>query len=192
MDKGVLLIVSGLSGAGKGTICKRIMEKYPDYELSISATTRDPRPGEVDGREYFFITKEEFEDRIKNGQLLEYAKYVDNYYGTPKDWVLAQMDQGKNVILEIELQGAFQVRDQIPEAVLIFIMPPDMEELERRLRGRGSETEEQIKKRLLRAMEEIEYVDQYDYVIVNEEVEKSVEMLHTIVLNVKEQNKTGE
>jgi len=102
------------------------------------------------------------------------------------------MEQGKNVILEIELQGAFQVRDQIPEAVLIFIMPPDMEELERRLRGRGSETEEQIKKRLLRAMEEIEYVDQYDYVIVNEEVEKSVEMLHTIVLNVKEQNKTGE
>ena len=192
MDKGVLLIVSGLSGAGKGTICKRIMEKYPDYELSISATTRDPRPGEVDGREYFFITKEEFEERIKNGQLLEYAKYVDNYYGTPKDWVLAQMEQGKNVILEIELQGAFQVRDQIPEAVLIFIMPPDMEELERRLRGRGSETEEQIKKRLLRAMEEIEYVDQYDYVIVNEEVEKSVEMLHTIVLNVKEQNKTGE
>ncbi|MBR3309107.1 MAG: guanylate kinase [Lachnospiraceae bacterium] len=192
MDKGVLLIVSGLSGAGKGTICKRIMEKYPDYELSISATTRDPRPGEVDGREYFFITKEEFEDRIKNGQLLEYAKYVDNYYGTPKDWVLAQMDQGKNVILEIELQGAFQVRDQIPEAVLIFIMPPDMEELERRLRGRGSETEEQIKKRLLRAMEEIEYVDQYDYVIVNEEVEKSVEMLHTIVLNIKEENKTGE
>ena len=192
MDKGVLLIVSGLSGAGKGTICKRIMEKYPDYELSISATTRDPRPGEVDGREYFFITKEEFEDRIKNGQFLEYAKYVDNYYGTPKDWVLAQMDQGKNVILEIELQGAFQVRDQIPEAVLIFIMPPDMEELERRLRGRGSETEEQIKKRLLRAMEEIEYVDQYDYVIVNEEVEKSVEMLHTIVLNIKEENKTGE
>ena len=192
MDKGVLLIVSGLSGAGKGTICKRIMEKYPDYELSISATTRDPRPGEVDGREYFFITKEEFEDRIKNGQLLEYAKYVDNYYGTPKDWVLAQMYQGKNVILEIELQGAFQVRDQIPEAVLIFIMPPDMEELERRLRGRGSETEEQIKKRLLRAMEEIEYVDQYDYVIVNEEVEKSVEMLHTIVLNIKEENKTGE
>ena len=192
MDKGVLLIVSGLSGAGKGTICKRIMEKNPDYELSISATTRDPRPGEVDGREYFFITKEEFEDRIKNGQLLEYAKYVDNYYGTPKDWVLAQMDQGKNVILEIELQGAFQVRDQIPEAVLIFIMPPDMEELERRLRGRGSETEEQIKKRLLRAMEEIEYVDQYDYVIVNEEVEKSVEMLHTIVLNIKEENKTGE
>ena len=192
MDKGVLLIVSGLSGAGKGTICKRIMEKYPGYELSISATTRDPRPGEVDGREYFFITKEEFEDRIKNGQLLEYAKYVENYYGTPKDWVLAQMDQGKNVILEIELQGAFQVRDQIPEAVLIFIMPPDMEELERRLRGRGSETEEQIKKRLLRAMEEIEYVDQYDYVIVNEEVEKSVEMLHTIVLNIKEENKTGE
>ena len=192
-DKGLVIVLSGFSGAGKGTIMKHLLEAHPnDYNLSISATTRNMRAGEKDGREYFFITKEEFEERIKNGQLLEYAKYVDNYYGTPKDWVLAQMEQGKNVILEIELQGAFQVRDQIPEAVLIFIMPPDMEELERRLRGRGSETEEQIKKRLLRAMEEIEYVDQYDYVIVNEEVEKSVEMLHTIVLNVKEQNKTGE
>ncbi len=192
MKKGILLIVSGLSGAGKGTICKRIMEKYPDYELSISATTRAPRPGEVHGREYFFVTKEEFEEKIKNDQLLEYAQYVDNYYGTPREWVEEQLSQGKNVILEIELQGAFQVRDKMPDAVLIFIMPPDMEELERRLRGRGSETEEQIKKRLLRAMEEIEFVDQYDYVIVNEEVEKSVEMLHTIVLNLKEENQTGE
>ena len=117
MDKGVLLIVSGLSGAGKGTICKRIMEKYPDYELSISATTRNPRPGEVDGREYFFITKEEFEERIRNDQLLEYAKYVDNYYGTPKDWVLAQLEQGKNVILEIEVQGGLQIRDIFPDVV---------------------------------------------------------------------------
>ena len=186
MEKGVLLIVSGLSGAGKGTICKRILEKYPDFELSVSVTDRDPRPGETHGREYFFISTEEFEERIKNGLLLEYARYVDHYYGTPKDWVEEQLESGKNVILEIELQGAFQVRDIKPEAVLIFIMPPDMEELERRLRGRGTETEEQIKKRLLRAMEEIEYVDQYDYVIVNEEVEKSVDMLYDIVCCEKE------
>lgn len=192
MDKGILLIVSGLSGAGKGTICKRLMEKYPDYEFSISATTRAPREGEIHGREYFFLSREEFETRIEDGQFLEYANYVGNYYGTPKDWVEEKLEGGKNVILEIELQGAFQVREKIPEAVLIFIMPPDMEELKRRLIHRGTETEEQIEKRLSRAMEELEYVDQYDYVIVNEEVEKSVEMLHTIVLNVKKEMNTGE
>lgn len=192
MDKGILLIVSGLSGAGKGTICKRLMEKYPDYEFSISATTRAPREGEMHGREYFFLSKEEFETKIEKGQFLEYANYVGNYYGTPKDWVDEKLAGGKNVILEIELQGAFQVREKIPEAVLIFIMPPDMEELKRRLIHRGTETEEQIEKRLSRAMEELEYVDQYDYVIVNEEVEKSVEMLHTIVLNVKKEMNTGE
>lgn len=192
MDKGILLIVSGLSGAGKGTICKRLMEKYPDYEFSISATTRAPREGEIHGREYFFLSQEEFETKIEDGQFLEYANYVGNYYGTPKDWVEEKLEGGKNVILEIELQGAFQVREKIPEAVLIFIMPPDMEELKRRLIHRGTETEEQIEKRLSRAMEELEYVDQYDYVIVNEEVEKSVEMLHTIVLNVKKEMNTGE
>ena len=190
MEKGVLLIVSGLSGAGKGTICKRLMEKYPDFELSISATTRDPRPGEIHGREYFFISKEEFEERIAKDRLLEFARYVDNYYGTPKEWVEEQLSSGKNVILEIELQGAFQVREKIPGAVLIFIMPPSMEELERRLRGRGSETEEQIQKRLARAQEEMEFIDQYDYVIVNEEVEKSVDMLYDIVRCEKQ--KTGE
>lgn len=192
MDKGILLIVSGLSGAGKGTICKRLMEKYPDYEFSISATTRAPREGEMHGREYFFLSKEEFETKIEDGLFLEYANYVGNYYGTPKDWVVEKLEGGKNVILEIELQGAFQVREKIPEAVLIFIMPPDMEELKRRLIHRGTETEEQIERRLSRAMEELEYVDQYDYVIVNEEVEKSVEMLHTIVLNVKKEMNTGE
>ena len=185
MDKGVLVIVSGLSGAGKGTICKRLLEKYPNYVLSVSATSRQPREGEVHGREYFFITKEEFEERIEQGKLLEFAQYVDNYYGTPKDWVEEQLEAGKDIILEIELQGAFQVREKIPEAVLVFILPPDMEELKRRLINRGTETMEQIEKRLKRAEEEMEYVSQYDYVIVNEDVEKSVDMLHNIVRSEK-------
>lgn len=185
MNKGVLVIVSGLSGAGKGTICKRLLEKYPNYVLSVSATSRQPREGEVHGREYFFITKEEFEERIRQEKLLEYAQYVGNYYGTPKDWVEEQLKEGKDIVLEIELQGAFQVREKIPEAVLVFILPPDMEELKRRLINRGTETMEQIEKRLKRAEEEMEYVSQYDYVIVNEDVEKSVDMLHNIVRSEK-------
>ena len=186
MAKGVLLIISGLSGAGKGTICKRLIEKYPEFEISVSATDRAPRPGEVHGKEYFFLTTDEFEAKIARGELLEYARYVDHYYGTPKDWVEEQLALGKNVILEIELQGAFQVREKMPETKLFFILPPSMEELERRLRGRGTETEEQISQRLDRAMEEMEYVDQYDYVIVNEEVEKSVDMLYDMVQRIKE------
>lgn len=181
MEKGILLIVSGLSGAGKGTICSRLIEKYPEFEFSVSATTRDPRPGETHGKEYFFITTEEFEEKIRKNELLEYAKYVNHYYGTPADWVRKMLDAGKNVILEIELQGAFQVKEKLPDAVTVFILPPSMEELERRLRGRGTETDEQIKGRLARAEEEMAYVDRYDHVIVNEEVEKSVEMLYDIV-----------
>lgn len=186
MDRGILLIISGLSGAGKGTICKRLLEKYPEYKLSVSVTDRSPRPGEVHGREYFFVTTEEFEEKIRNDQLLEYARYVNHYYGTPRDWVEEQMAEGRNVILEIELQGAFQVREKIPETLLIFIMPPSMEELERRLRGRGTETEEEIQRRLSRAKEEMAFVDQYDYVIVNEDVEKSVDLLHNVVLQSKQ------
>lgn len=192
MEKGVLVVVSGLSGAGKGTICKRLLEKYPDYELSVSATSRKPRVGEVNGREYFFITKEEFEEMIREGKLLEHARYVDNYYGTPKQWVEDQLESGKNIILEIELQGAFQVRDQIPEAVLVFILPPDMEELKRRLINRGTETMEEIEKRLERAAEEMAFIPEYDYVIVNDEVEKSVDMLHNIVRSEKERVQEGE
>ena len=186
MEKGVLVVVSGLSGAGKGTICKRLLEKYPDYVLSVSATSRKPRKGEENGREYFFITKDEFEDMIRDGKLLEYARYVENYYGTPKEWVEQQLESGKNIILEIELQGAFQIRDKIPEAVLVFILPPDMEELKRRLIGRGTESMEEIEKRLERAAEEMAFVPEYDYVIVNDEVEKSVDMLHNIVRSEKE------
>lgn len=185
MNKGVLVVLSGLSGAGKGTICKRLLEKYPGYVLSVSATSRKPREGEVHGREYFFITREEFEDRIEQGKLLEYAQYVDNYYGTPKDWVEEQLAEGNDILLEIELQGAFQVRKKIPEAVLVFVLPPDMEELKRRLMNRGTETMEQIEKRIQRAKEELEYVPDYDFVIVNEDVEKSVDMLHNIVRSEK-------
>ncbi|MDO4207761.1 MAG: guanylate kinase [Lachnospiraceae bacterium] len=185
MDKGVLVVVSGLSGAGKGTICKRLLEKYPDYVLSVSVTSRKPREGEEHGREYFFITKEEFEDRINQGKLLEFAQYVGNYYGTPKDWVEEQLNAGKDIVLEIELQGAFQVRKKIPEAVLIFVLPPDMEELKRRLVNRGTETMEEIDRRIQRALEEMEFVPEYDYVIINEDVEKSVDMLHNIVRSEK-------
>lgn len=190
MEKGILLIVSGLSGAGKGTICKRLIEKYPEFELSVSVTDRDPRPGEVHGREYFFLSTKEIEEKISRGELLEHARYVNHYYGTPKDWVEQQLNIGKNVILEIELQGAFQVREKMPEAVLIFIMPPDLDELERRLRGRGTETEEQIRQRIERAKEEMEFINRYDHVIVNEEVEKSVDLLYDIVCC--EKRKTGE
>ena len=151
----------------------------------MSATSRKPREGEEHGREYFFITKEEFEDRIDQGKLLEFAQYVGNYYGTPKDWVEEQLNAGKDIVLEIELQGAFQVRKKIPEAVLIFVLPPDMEELKRRLVNRGTETMEEIDRRIQRAMEEMEFVPEYDYVIINEDVEKSVDMLHNIVRSEK-------
>ena len=177
-----MAVVSGLSGAGKGTIMKRLLEKYPDdYSLSVSATTREPRPGETDGVEYFFVSASEFERMIEEGELLEHANYVGNYYGTPKKWVKAQLESGKNVILEIEIQGALQIKEIMPEAILIFILPPSMEELRRRLEGRGTETAEQIDKRLERAQEEMEFVDKYNFVIINEDVEKSVDLLHNIV-----------
>ena len=140
MSKGILVVVSGFSGAGKGTVMKRLLEKYNDYALSISVTTRNPRPGEEDGREYFFRTKEEFEKLIKEDALIEYAQYVENYYGTPRSYVEEQLQAGKNVILEIEIQGAMKVKEKIPEALLVFVTPPTVEELEKRLKGRGTET----------------------------------------------------
>lgn len=181
-DKGKLVIVSGLSGAGKGTIIKKYFELYPDESvLSISATTRLPRPGETEGESYFFKTKEEFRAMIEEDRFLEYACFVDNFYGTPKDWVLKQLKDGKNVILEIEQQGAFQVKEKLPDAVMVFILPPSDDELVRRLKERGSETDEQIRKRLAQAETEKEKIRFYDHVIINEVVEKSAEMLHTIV-----------
>ena len=154
MSKGILVVVSGFSGAGKGTVMKRLLEKYNDYALSISVTTRNPRPGEEDGREYFFRTKEEFEKLIKEDALIEYAQYVENYYGTPRSYVEEQLQAGKNVILEIEIQGAMKVKEKIPEALLVFVTPPTVEELEKRLKGRGTETAQVIAERLARAGEE--------------------------------------
>ena len=148
MNKGTLTVLSGFSGAGKGTLVKRLLEKYDSYVLSISATTRAPREGEQDGREYFFRTKEEFEQMIADGALLEHACYVGNYYGTPRAWVEEQMESGKDVILEIEIQGAHNIKKQYPEALLLFVAPPSAEELVRRLVGRGTETEEVIRNRV--------------------------------------------
>ena len=181
---GILTVVSGFSGSGKGTIMKRLMEKYPqNYALSISATTRAPRPGEVDGREYFFKTVERFEEMSEKEELLEYAKYVNNYYGTPKDYVMNQLASGKDVILEIEIQGARKIKEKYPDTVLMFVTPPSFEELERRLVGRGTETPEVVHDRLCRASEECEGVEAYDYLIVNDELEACVEQVHSILQN---------
>lgn len=179
--KGVLVVVSGFSGAGKGTLMKALLDQYDNYALSISATTRAPREGETEGREYFFKSREEFLRMIEEDALIEYAQYVGNYYGTPKDYVLGNMDAGKDVILEIEIQGAMKIREKIPEALLVFVVPPSMEELKKRLTGRGTETEEIIRSRLARAGEEAEGMDQYDYLLVNDDLETCVDALHQMI-----------
>ena len=151
MSKGILVVVSGFSGAGKGTVMKRLLEKYDDYALSVSVTTRAPRPGEEDGIAYFFRSREEFEQLIREDALIEYAQYVENYYGTPRSYVEEQLSAGRNVILEIEIQGAMKVKEKIPEALLVFVTPPTVAELEKRLKGRGTETDQVIADRLARA-----------------------------------------
>ena len=183
MSKGVLTVVSGFSGAGKGTVMKRLIQKYDDYALSISVTTRTPREGERDGIEYFFKTKEEVEAMIENDEFLEYARYVDNYYGTPRFYVEEMLAKGKNVILEIEIQGAMQIKAKNPEAVLVFVTPPSFEELRNRLVGRGTETADVIESRLRRASEEAEGMSSYDYILVNDQVEDCVDRLHQIILS---------
>lgn len=179
--KGILTVVSGFSGAGKGTIMKELLKKYDNYALSVSATTRAPRPGETDGREYFFKTKEEFEKMIAQDELIEYASYVNNYYGTPKAYVEEQLEAGKDVILEIEIQGALKVKEKMPDTLLLFITPPSVEELRKRLVGRGTETMEVIESRLKRAGEEAEGMDRYDYLIVNDQLDICVEDVHEII-----------
>ncbi len=179
--QGILTVVSGFSGAGKGTVMKRLLEKYQQYALSVSVTTRSPREGEKEGREYFFRTREEFERLIAEDALLEYARYVDNYYGTPGAYVESMLSRGRDVILEIEIQGAMKIKKRIPETLLIFVAPPSMEELERRIRGRGTETPEQILSRLRRAGEEAEGMDAYDYLLINDDLEECVEELHHII-----------
>ena len=180
-DKGMLVVISGFSGSGKGTLMKGLMENYDYYSLSISATTRAPRPGEEEGREYFFVDKDRFLEMIQNGELLEYARYVDNYYGTPKSYVEQELAKGKDVILEIEMQGALKIKAKYPDSVLVFITPPSVEELVRRLRNRGTETEELICKRLEKAAMEAEGIEAYDYILVNDNLDKTVKHLNYLI-----------
>ena len=183
-QRGILTVISGFSGAGKGTLVHRLLEKYPkNYALSISATTREPRPGEEDGREYFFRSVECFKQMIENDELLEYAQYVDNYYGTPKSYVEEQLLAGKDVILEIEIQGALKIKEKYPDTLLLFVTPPSFEELKRRLIGRGTETPEVIHNRLCRAREECEGIEAYDYLIINDVLETCVDQVHSILQN---------
>ena len=180
-QQGILAVVSGFSGAGKGTLMKALLEKYDNYALSISATTRKPREGEVHGREYFFLSVEAFEELIEKDQLIEHARYVSNYYGTPRSYVEEKMAEGKDVILEIEIQGALKVKEKFPETLLIFVVPPSAQELKKRLIGRGTETMEVIEQRLKRATEEAEAMDSYDYILVNDDLNKAVVDLHNLI-----------
>ena len=180
--KGILIIISGFSGAGKGTLVKKLVEKYDGYALSISAPTREPRSGEVDGREYFFLKKEEFESKIAENGLIEYACYCDNYYGTPREYVEEQLTEGRDVILEIEIQGAHKVKQQYPDALTLFVMTPDAEELRYRLESRGTETPEVIEKRMQRAAKEAMGIEKYEYIVVNDNLEKCVDEVHRIIM----------
>lgn len=179
--KGLLLVVSGPSGAGKGTICKALLNKNDQIKLSVSATTRKPRTGEVHGVNYFFLEKEEFTTMIENGEFLEYAQIYDNFYGTPKAAIIECLEKGQDVILEIEMQGAKQIKEVYPEGVFIFVLPPSLEELKSRIVGRGTETAEEIEKRFSCAFEEINQIVNYDYFIVNEDVDKSVNDIEAII-----------
>ena len=179
--KGLLLVVSGPSGAGKGTICKALLNKNDQIKLSVSATTRKPRNGEVHGVNYFFIEKEEFTKMIENGEFLEHAQIYDNFYGTPKAAIIECLEKGQDVILEIEMQGARQIKEVYPEGVFIFVLPPSLEELKSRIVGRGTETKEEIEKRFSCAFEEINQIVNYDYFIVNEDIEKSVNDVEAII-----------
>lgn len=179
--KGLILVISGFSGVGKGTIVKRLLEKYDNYALSISVTTRAPREGECHGREYFFVSEEEFDDMAKKGQLIEYAGYVGHHYGTPREYVEGRLEEGQDIILEIEIQGALKVKEQYPDAVLMFVVPPDAETLKKRLVGRGTESPDVIEERLKRAVEEAEGMEKYDFLLVNDDLETCVEELHQIM-----------
>ena len=179
--RGILTVVSGFAGSGKGTVMKKLVEGHDEYALSVSATSRSPRPGEQEGISYFFKSREEFEKMIADDELLEYAEYVGNYYGTPKDFVFSRMDEGKDVILEIELQGAMQIKEKYPDTLLIFLSPPDAGELFRRLKGRGTETDEVIEKRMKRAAEEAQSIKNYDYLIINDNIDECVRRVHEAI-----------
>ncbi|TYP60003.1 guanylate kinase [Thermosediminibacter litoriperuensis] len=180
--KGMLIVLSGPSGAGKGTLCNLLLRKRPELTLSVSVTTRPPRPGEVHGVNYFFTDRENFEKMIKKGEFLEWARVYHNYYGTPRRFVEEQLKAGKDVILEIDIQGARQVKENCPDAVFIFILPPDIEELKNRIKKRGSETEESFNLRIKSAEEELKAISYYDYAVVNDDLEAAVEKLESIII----------
>jgi len=179
--RGLLIVISGPSGAGKGTICKSFLERNREVSLSVSATTRDPRKGEVEGVNYYFISKDDFKEKINSNDFLEYAEVYDNYYGTPKSNVEEMLESGRDVILEIDIQGALKVKENTEEGVFIFILPPSMQELKQRIINRGSETKESLMKRFKSAYKEINFVSKYNYAVVNDKVEIAVEKLEAII-----------
>lgn len=179
--KGIIIVISGFSGAGKGTLMKKLVAEYNNYALSISATTRAPRNGEEHGKEYFFVKKEEFEQKIADNGLIEYANYCGNYYGTPREYVERKLEEGIDVILEIEIQGAHQIQKQYSDALLLFVMPPSAKELKRRLTSRGTETPEVIEQRMSRAVEEADGIETYDYIVINDDLDVCVKELHEII-----------
>lgn len=181
MAKGRLFVISGPSGAGKGSISKRILAEVPDLVYSVSMTTRPPRPDEVGGRNYYFVTREEFEKTLAEDGLLEYAQVYGEYYGTPRAMVMEALSEGKDVVLEIDIQGAMNIRRTYPKGVLIFILPPSMGELRKRITGRGSESEGSIELRLGEALKEIAYIDKYDYCVVNGDLDEAVERVKAII-----------
>ena len=185
MSKGILIVLSGFSGAGKGTLVKELMKTYDNYALSIPMTPRKPREGEVHGREYFFTERESFEEKIAQNGLIEYAEYCGNYYGTPRDYVEEMLAAGRDVLLEIEIQGMHKVKKMFPDMLTLFVTPPSIAELEKRLRGRGTETEEVIRKRLARAAEEAKGMEDYEYLVVNDDLQECVEEIHSIVKAAK-------
>ncbi len=182
MARGLLITVSGASGTGKGAVCGRLLETTPELTYSISATTRTPRGGEVDGREYFFFDREHFREKIERGEFLEYADVFGNYYGTLRSYVDGQRDAGRDVLLEIDIQGALQVKAACPEGIFIFLLPPSLEELKRRIIGRGTESEESLARRLSAAPSEIDVGRRYDYAVVNDTIDRAVERIKAIIV----------
>jgi guanylate kinase len=179
--RGLLIVVSGPSGAGKGTICKSLLSHYSGIQMSVSATTRKPRAGEEHGVNYFFLEKDDFIQKIDKGEFLEHAKVYENYYGTPSDFVMDKIDNGEDVLLEIDIQGALQVKERYPEGVFVFILPPSMEELKNRIVGRGSETEETLKIRYSSAIDEISFIKDYDYFVINDKIDSATKKLMSII-----------